>query len=76
MAAHRERIPAVMLGVGAAFDYHAGTKRRAPPSWQRHGLEWLYRLGTEPARLMKRYLLTNTLFLLALPGELWRRPPG
>ena len=74
MTSHRGRIHAVMLGVGAAFDYHAGTIRRAPASWQRLGLEWLYRLGSEPARLMKRYLLTNTLFILALPRELRKRP--
>lgn len=74
MARHRQQLHAVMLGVGAAFDYHAGTLRRAPLAWQRYGLEWLYRLAMEPSRLLKRYLLTNTLFLLALPLELWRRP--
>jgi N-acetylglucosaminyldiphosphoundecaprenol N-acetyl-beta-D-mannosaminyltransferase len=74
MASHRERLHAVMLGVGAAFDYHAGILKRAPPFWQQHGLEWLYRLAMEPSRLLKRYLVTNTLFLLALPAELWRRP--
>ncbi len=76
MAAQRGRISAVMLGVGAAFDYHAGTTLRAPLAWQRAGFEWLYRLAQEPARLARRYLVTNTLFLLALPRELWRRPPG
>ena len=74
MANHRQQVHAVMMGVGAAFDYHAGTLRRAPLAWQRYGLEWLYRLAMEPSRLFKRYLLTNTLFLLALPLELWRRP--
>jgi N-acetylglucosaminyldiphosphoundecaprenol N-acetyl-beta-D-mannosaminyltransferase len=74
MAAQRGRIPAVMVGVGAAFDYHAGTLSRAPASWQRNGFEWLYRLLHEPARLAGRYMLTNTLFLLALPFEWWRRP--
>ena len=76
MAAQRGRINAVMLGVGAAFDYHAGTTLRAPIAWQRAGFEWLYRLAQEPARLARRYLVTNTLFLLALPRELWRRPTG
>ena len=76
MASHRQRLHAVMLGVGAAFDYHAGTLKRAPLTWQRYGLEWLYRLLMEPSRLMKRYLMTNTLFLLSLPVELWRRPPN
>ncbi len=74
MASHRGRLHAVMLGVGAAFDYHAGTLKRAPPFWQQHGLEWLYRLAMEPSRLLKRYLVSNTLFLLSLPSELWRRP--
>ena len=74
MAKHRQRLHVVMLGVGAAFDYHAGTLKRAPPFWQQHGLEWLYRLAMEPSRLLKRYLVTNTLFLLSLPFELWRRP--
>lgn len=74
MAKHRQRLHVVMLGVGAAFDYHAGTLKRAPPFWQQHGLEWLYRLAMEPSRLLKRYLVTNTLFLLSLPSELWRRP--
>ncbi len=75
MASQRGRISAVMLGVGAAFDYHAGVLPRAPLAWQRLGLEWLYRLAQEPLRLASRYLLTNTLFLLSLPRELWRRPP-
>ena len=72
MAKWGNAINAVMIGVGAAFDYHAGSLRRAPPVWQRIGLEWLYRLLQEPRRLARRYLLTNTLFLLALPAELWR----
>ncbi|MFM8465108.1 MAG: WecB/TagA/CpsF family glycosyltransferase [Burkholderiaceae bacterium] len=72
MSAHRDSIKAVMIGVGAAFDYHAGRLQRAPAAWQRMGLEWLHRLLQEPRRLMQRYLLTNTLFLLALPFELWR----
>lgn len=66
MADHRGRINAVMIGVGAAFDYHAGVVKRAPLWWQRNGLEWLYRLGSEPRRLFKRYLVTNTLFIVGL----------
>jgi N-acetylglucosaminyldiphosphoundecaprenol N-acetyl-beta-D-mannosaminyltransferase len=66
MAEHRGRINAVMVGVGAAFDYHAGVIKRAPIWWQRNGLEWLYRLGSEPRRLFKRYLITNTLFVVGL----------
>jgi N-acetylglucosaminyldiphosphoundecaprenol N-acetyl-beta-D-mannosaminyltransferase len=64
MADHRGRINAVMIGVGAAFDYHAGVLKRAPLWWQRNGLEWLYRLGSEPRRLFKRYMVTNTLFVV------------
>lgn len=70
MAAHRGRINAVMIGVGAAFDYHSGTLKRAPLWWQRNGLEWLYRLGSEPRRLMKRYMVTNTLFILGFARQL------
>lgn len=63
MTDHRGRVHAVMIGVGAAFDYHAGTLARAPGWMQRHGLEWLHRLCSDPGRLWKRYLVTNTLFL-------------
>ncbi len=73
MQAHRGRVQAVMLGVGAAFDYHAGTIQRAPPWAQRAGLEWLHRLLSEPKRLWRRYLVTNTLFVLAAARQLLRR---
>jgi N-acetylglucosaminyldiphosphoundecaprenol N-acetyl-beta-D-mannosaminyltransferase len=63
MAAHRGRINAVMLGVGAAFDYHAGTTQRAPGWMQELGLEWLHRLASEPKRLLKRYTHTNSVFV-------------
>lgn len=63
MAQHRGKINAVMLGVGAAFDYHAGTIQRAPAWMQRTGLEWFHRLCSEPRRLAKRYAVTNTLFI-------------
>lgn len=63
MAEHRGRINAVMVGVGAAFDYHAGTISRAPLWMQQNGLEWLHRLASEPRRLWKRYLVTNSLFI-------------
>ncbi|MFA9478263.1 WecB/TagA/CpsF family glycosyltransferase [Phycisphaerales bacterium AB-hyl4] len=59
---HRERIKAVQLCVGAAFDFHAGTKPMAPAWMQRRGLEWLYRMLTEPGRLWQRYLITNAIF--------------
>jgi N-acetylglucosaminyldiphosphoundecaprenol N-acetyl-beta-D-mannosaminyltransferase len=64
MAAHRGKVRSVMIGVGAAFDYHAGTVRRAPLWMQRSGLEWLFRLMSEPKRLWKRYLVMNSLFLI------------
>jgi N-acetylglucosaminyldiphosphoundecaprenol N-acetyl-beta-D-mannosaminyltransferase len=70
MAAHRGKIQAVMIGVGAAFDYHAGTVKRAPLWMQRRGLEWLHRLGSEPFRLWRRYLVTNTLFVLGAIKQL------
>ena len=53
----------VFLGVGAAFDFHAGRVRQAPRWMQRSGLEWLFRLASEPRRLGKRYLKNNPLFL-------------
>jgi N-acetylglucosaminyldiphosphoundecaprenol N-acetyl-beta-D-mannosaminyltransferase len=56
--------PAILFGVGAAFDFHAGTKRRAPKWLRQAGLEWLYRLMSEPKRLWRRYLYTNSIFLL------------
>ncbi|WP_374316882.1 WecB/TagA/CpsF family glycosyltransferase [Aquabacterium sp.] len=63
MAAHRGRIRAVMIGVGAAFDYHAGTIQRAPVWMQKAGLEWFHRLCSEPRRLFKRYAVTNSVFV-------------
>jgi N-acetylglucosaminyldiphosphoundecaprenol N-acetyl-beta-D-mannosaminyltransferase len=73
MAAHRGKIRAVMIGVGAAFDYHAGTVKRAPLWMQQSGLEWLFRLVCEPKRLWRRYLVTNSLFLTYLGLELFRK---
>ena len=53
----------VMLGVGAAFDFHSGRVRQAPAWMQRSGLEWLFRLCMEPRRLWKRYLRNNPRFV-------------
>lgn len=72
MARHKGKIPAVMIGVGAAFAYHAGLVKRAPPWMQDAGLEWLHRLISEPRRLWRRYLVTNALFVGYLIGELLR----
>ncbi len=55
--------PAILLGVGAAFDFHAGSVRRAPLALRQIGFEWLYRFFQEPKRLWKRYLTSNTLFV-------------
>jgi N-acetylglucosaminyldiphosphoundecaprenol N-acetyl-beta-D-mannosaminyltransferase len=74
MEAHQGRIPAVMLGVGAAFDFHTGRVRQAPGWMQAAGLEWLFRLLMDPRRLWKRYARHNprfvVLFLLQLLGLL------
>jgi N-acetylglucosaminyldiphosphoundecaprenol N-acetyl-beta-D-mannosaminyltransferase len=70
MAEHRDRVGAVMIGVGAAFDYHGGALRRAPVWARNAGLEWLYRLAAEPRRLWKRYLVTNLIFLLGASKQL------
>lgn len=74
MAAHRGRVHAVMIGVGAAFDFHAGAVKRAPQWMQHHGLEWVYRLASEPRRLWKRYLVTNTLFIFGAARQFMRGP--
>jgi exopolysaccharide biosynthesis WecB/TagA/CpsF family protein len=75
-AAHADRIPAVQLCVGAAFDFLAGTKPMAPRWMQARGLEWLFRLASEPRRLWRRYLVANSEFVVRLGGELLRRKPG
>jgi N-acetylglucosaminyldiphosphoundecaprenol N-acetyl-beta-D-mannosaminyltransferase len=64
MYQHRPRLDApVLIGVGAAFDFHAGLKRQAPRWMRRSGLEWSFRLLTEPRRLWRRYLTNNPLFV-------------
>jgi N-acetylglucosaminyldiphosphoundecaprenol N-acetyl-beta-D-mannosaminyltransferase len=64
MARMRDRLQApVLIGVGAAFDFHAGLVPQAPPAVQRLGLEWLYRLGHEPRRLWRRYARYNPRFV-------------
>jgi len=74
MASHwRALRPALLLGVGAAFDFHAGSINRAPVWMQNAGLEWVYRLGQEPKRLWKRYLYTNIMFFLYSIVDIVRR---
>jgi N-acetylglucosaminyldiphosphoundecaprenol N-acetyl-beta-D-mannosaminyltransferase len=73
VARHRGTIMAPMLAVGAAFDYLAGNVSE-PPAWvQRAGLQWLFRLGQDPRRLYKRYLVTNTRFTVRFGRELMRQ---
>lgn len=67
MAAHVSRLnSSVLVGVGAAFDFNADLKKRAPLWMQKSGLEWLFRLLDEPKRLWKRYLINNPLFILGV----------
>jgi N-acetylglucosaminyldiphosphoundecaprenol N-acetyl-beta-D-mannosaminyltransferase len=70
MADHigRVKVP-VLIGVGAAFDFLTGRKRQAPRWMQRSGLEWLFRLLTEPRRLWRRYLINNPLFVLLVLAQ-------
>ena len=71
MNRYRKHLEAhVALGVGAGFDFLAGTKAQAPEWMQQHGLEWIHRLGSEPGRLWKRYLVRNPLFMLLLSRQL------
>ena len=60
----------LMIGVGAAFDFHSGRVKQAPRWMQRSGLEWFYRLCQEPRRLAKRYFKNNPLFVLKIAGQL------
>jgi len=70
MAEHRGRIRAVMVGVGAAFDFLTDRKRQAPGWMQRSGTEWLFRLATEPRRLWRRYLRQNPRFVVSFGAQL------
>ena len=72
MHAHKGRMRVAMLGVGAAFDFLAGTKSQAPRWMQEIGLEWAFRLATEPRRLWRRYLKQNPQFAALALAQLWR----
>jgi N-acetylglucosaminyldiphosphoundecaprenol N-acetyl-beta-D-mannosaminyltransferase len=64
MSEHIGRLAApVLIGVGAAFDFHAVLKPQAPKWMRQSGLEWLFRLGSEPRRLWRRYCVNNPLFV-------------
>jgi len=73
MAAHRSRVNAVMLGIGAAFDFLAGNKSQAPRWMQDRGLEWIFRLASEPRRLWWRYLWHNPRFVVLFTAQLLRQ---
>lgn len=76
MASHMGRIEApIMIGVGAAFDFLAGLKPQAPAWMQRSGLEWSYRLATEPRRLWRRYLSIVPRFLVLAAWQLMKTSP-
>lgn len=70
---HRHKIRAVQICVGAAFDFHAGNKKMAPPWMQKASLEWLFRLFQEPRRLWRRYLYTNGVFLWKILPQVLQR---
>ena len=72
MAEHRDRLHCTSVGVGAAFDFIAGSKLQAPGWLQRAGLEWLFRLSTEPGRLWRRYLYNNPRFIWAFAVQVCR----
>jgi len=75
MARYKDRLAApVLLGVGAAFDFNAGTIKRAPLWMQRYGLEWMHRLAQEPRRLWRRYFLGNSRFFLLVAGDVLHDP--
>ena len=74
---HRGRVPAVMFGVGAAFDFLAGAKPQAPRWMMRSGLEWVFRFASEPRRLARRYLRHNPRFVALFARQLFgSRAPG
>jgi N-acetylglucosaminyldiphosphoundecaprenol N-acetyl-beta-D-mannosaminyltransferase len=74
VANHRHLLNApVLLAVGAAFDFHSGHVRQAPPWMQRNGLEWLFRLSQDPRRLWHRYLVMNSRFVALLALDQIRR---
>lgn len=75
VAALRPHLDMPLLAVGAAFDYHAGMLSTPPPTMQRHGLEWLWRLIHEPRRLWRRYLMLNPWYAFLLFAQylrMWR----
>jgi N-acetylglucosaminyldiphosphoundecaprenol N-acetyl-beta-D-mannosaminyltransferase len=77
MSAHSKKLKApVLIGVGAAFDIHSGLKPQAPMWMRSSGLEWLFRLATEPKRLWRRYAINNPMFVALAARQLlgWQPP--
>ena len=72
MAAHKNKVSAVMLGVGASFDFYAGNVRESPEWLGKLGLEWLFRLTQEPKRLWRRYLILNPRFMWLAVRQLFK----
>lgn len=72
----RDQIEAPLVAVGAAFEFHAGTKKQAPRPVQRAGMEWFWRLASEPRRLAKRYMVGNVRFVLGARGARRLQTPG
>lgn len=72
MAEHYKRVNGVLVGIGGVFSVYGGLRKRAPYWMQRMALEWLYRLAQEPGRMFKRYLVSNTLFIILLIRQ-WLR---
>ena len=66
---YRDALSLPVVAVGAAFDFHAGTIPQAPPTLQRAGLEWMYRLSHEPRRLWRRYALLNPLYIAMVTAQ-------
>ncbi len=72
MAAYAPSLPAIVIGVGAAFAFHSGQVKQAPRWLMGLGLEWLFRLAQEPQRLWRRYLINNPMFVILLAWQLVR----
>ena len=68
----REQLGTTLVAIGAAFDFLAGAKRQAPRWMQDSGLEWAFRLGSEPRRLWRRYLIGNSVFLAGVAADEWQ----
>ena len=73
MAEHKDKVDSCMIGLGGAFPVYADMVGRSPEWMQKYGLEWIYRLYQDPKRLWKRYLYTNTKFIVLLAMQLFSK---